>query len=431
MAKPVEMPKLGNTVNECIVTKWRKRKGERVSAGEVIAEIETDKAMFEVPAPMDGTLLETFFDEGMLVPVYTNLFVIGEPGENADIFRPSSSAVRAAGSSAPGAAPALARDSKPATTPIEPQPLPAPEATSRALSPRAGRFADEPDIHPPAVTSSSPGAKVFEPDLRREHDCSAAPSTARKPLPESAQVRSEDSKPAGMIRAAGRGPAPARISIIREIIARRMRESLATTVQYTLNTSADARGLLALRATIKASTGVPDININDLVTFCAVQTLLQMPDLNAEFIDGKIYQHAEIHIGIACDTPRGLMAPVIRDAHRLTIGELALAMKELTAQAVQGTISAYRLSGATFTISNLGGLDIESFTPLLNPPQVAILGVGAICVKPVRRQGKLEFIDAIGLSLTCDHQVIDGAPGARFLRILKDKIENVESLCSI
>ena len=125
------------------------------------------------------------------------------------------------------------------------------------------------------------------------------------------------------------------------------------------------------------------------------------------------------------------MAPVIRDAHRLTIGQLALAMKELTAQAVQGTISADRLSGATFTVSNLGGLDIESFTPLLNPPQVAILGVGVICVKPVRRQGKLEFIDAIGLSLTCDHQVIDGAPGARFLQILKEKIENVESLCSI
>ena len=125
------------------------------------------------------------------------------------------------------------------------------------------------------------------------------------------------------------------------------------------------------------------------------------------------------------------MAPVIRDAHRLTIGELALAMKELTAQAVQGTIAADRLSGATFTVSNLGGLEIESFTPLLNSPQVAILGVGVIFVKPVRKQGKLEFIDAIGLSLTCDHQVIDGAPGARFLQILKEKIENVESLCSI
>jgi pyruvate dehydrogenase E2 component (dihydrolipoyllysine-residue acetyltransferase) len=430
MAKPVEMPKLGNTVNECIVTKWRKRKGERVSAGEVIAEIETDKATFEVPAPMDGTLLETFFDEGMLVPVYTNLFVIGEPGENADIFRPSSSPVTAAGSSAPGAAPALAPDSKPAT-PLEPQPRPASEAASRALRPRAGRFADDHDFQPPAVAGSGPGGRVFEQDLRTERHGSPAPSTARKPLPGSAAVRREDSQPAGMIRAAARGPAPTRISIIREIIARRMRESLASTAQYTLNTSADARGLLALRATIKASTAVPDININDLVTFCAVQALLQMPDLNAEFIDGKIYHYPEIHIGIACDTPRGLMAPVIRDAHRLTIGELALTMKESTAQAVQGTIPADRLSGATFTISNLGGLDIESFTPLLNPPQVAILGVGAICVKPVRRQGKLEFIDAIGLSLTCDHQVIDGAPGARFLQILKDKIENVESLCSI
>jgi pyruvate dehydrogenase E2 component (dihydrolipoamide acetyltransferase) len=431
MAKPVEMPKLGNTVNECIVTKWRKRKGERVSAGEVIAEIETDKATFEVPAPMDGTLLETFFDEGMLVPVYTNLFVIGEPGENADIFRPSSSVVTAAGSSAPGAAPTLAPGSKSAASPIEPRPPLVPEAASKALSPRAGRFADDHDFHPPAVAGSGPAGRVFEQDLRTEHDASPAPSTARTPLPGSAEVRGEDSKPAGMIRAAGSRPAPARISIIREIIARRMRESLASTAQYTLNTSADARGLLALRATIKASTAVPDININDLVTFCAVQALLQMPDLNAEFIDGKIYHYPEIHIGIACDTPRGLMAPVIRDAHRLTIGELALAIKELKAQAVQGTISADRLSGATFTVSNLGGLDIESFTPLLNPPQVAILGVGAICVKPVRRQGKLEFIDAIGLSLTCDHQVIDGAPGARFLQILKDKIENVESLCSI
>ena len=141
------MPKLGNTVNECIITKWRKRKGERVSAGEVIAEIETDKATFEVPAPMDGTLLETFFDEGVLVPVYTNLFVIGEPGENADIFRPSSSAVTAAGSSAPGALRRSRRTRNRSRRRIEPQPPPAPEAASRAFSPRAERFADEHDFH--------------------------------------------------------------------------------------------------------------------------------------------------------------------------------------------------------------------------------------------------------------------------------------------
>ena len=222
-------------------------------------------------------------------------------------------------------------------------------------------------------------------------------------------------------------PAP-RASAIREKIARRMRESLATTAQYTLNTSAGARGLLALRARIKSTS---EININDLVTFCTIQALLQIPDLNAEFIDGVIHKHSAIHIGFACDTPRGLLVPVIRDAHLLGIAELARQMKELAAQALQGTSSADRLSGATFTISNLGNLGIESFTPLLNPPQVAILGVGAIQIKPVRRDGNIKLIDSIGLSLTCDHQVIDGAPGARFLQVLREKIENVEQLCTI
>ena len=136
-------------------------------------------------------------------------------------------------------------------------------------------------------------------------------------------------------------------------------------------------------------------------------------------------------MAFACDTPRGLMVPVIRDAHKLTAGQLSVKMKDLTAQAVKGTISPDDLSGGTFTVSNLGGLGIESFTPVLNPPQVAILGVDSIQLKPVRREGRIEFIDAIGLSITLDHQVIDGAPGARFLRLVKEKIENVESLCTI
>jgi pyruvate dehydrogenase E2 component (dihydrolipoamide acetyltransferase) len=210
-----------------------------------------------------------------------------------------------------------------------------------------------------------------------------------------------------------------------------MRESLTTTAQYTLNSSANASGLLILRARVKASTGVPDININDLVAFCAIRALLDVPALNAEYIEGRIQMHAEVHLGFACDTPRGLLVPVVRNAHVMSAGELATTMKTLTAKAIQGSISPDDLSGGTFTISNLGGLGIESFTPLLNPPQVAILGVGAIQVKPVRQQGRLEFIDAIGLSLTCDHQVIDGAPGARFLQVVKEKIENAERLCTI
>jgi pyruvate dehydrogenase E2 component (dihydrolipoamide acetyltransferase) len=210
-----------------------------------------------------------------------------------------------------------------------------------------------------------------------------------------------------------------------------MRDSLSTTAQYTLHTSANAGGLLLMRAKIKASTGVPDININDLVTFCAIQALLDVPDVNVEFIDGQVHKHREVHMAFACDTPRGLMVPVVRDAHKLTAGQLSVKMKELTAQAVKGTISPDDLSGGTFTVSNLGGLGIESFTPVLNPPQVAILGVDSIQLKPVRREGRIEFIDAIGLSITFDHQVIDGAPGARFLKVVKEKIENVESLCTI
>jgi pyruvate dehydrogenase E2 component (dihydrolipoamide acetyltransferase) len=176
---------------------------------------------------------------------------------------------------------------------------------------------------------------------------------------------------------------------------------------------------------------VPDININDLVAFCTIQALLEVPDLNAEFIDGCIHRHTDVHIGFACDTPRGLMVPVVRNAHRLSAGELSVRMKELAAKAVQGNISVDDLSGATFTVSNLGSFGIESFTPLLNPPQVAILGVNAIQLKAVRRDARIEFIDSIGLSLTLDHQVIDGAPGARFLKVVREKIENVEKLCTI
>ena len=186
-----------------------------------------------------------------------------------------------------------------------------------------------------------------------------------------------------------------------------------------------------MRARIKASSAVPDININDLVTFCTVQALLQVPELNVLFVDGKMIPGQGIHIGFACDTLRGLLVPVVRNAQTMTAAALATRMKDLSDQAVQNKISADDLSGATFTISNLGGLGIESFTPLLNPPQVAILGVDAIQLKAVRREGKVEFIDSIGLSLTLDHQIIDGAPGARFLKVVREKIEKVEQICTI
>ena len=421
MATPVEVPKLGNTVEECLIAKWRKHKGETVSAGEVVAEIETDKATFEVTAPTDGTVLETFFDEGALVPVFTNLFVIGQAGESVDAFRPQGAAAPAVKEAAPTAAPEVPKAERPA-----------PAATSGPLSPRARRFAAEHDFHPAAVTGSGPAGRVLEEDLRKQfYESPRVSSLANKRIEEGMEIGGEGSGTGGMVLSSDLVPPATRVSGIRATIGRRMRESLTTTAQYTLHTSANAGGLLLLRAKIKASTGVPDININDLVTFCAILALTDVPDVNVEFIDGKVHKHREVHIGFACDTPRGLMVPVVRDAHKLTAGQLSVKMKELTAQAVKGTVSPDDLSGGTFTVSNLGGLGIESFTPVLNPPQVAILGVDSIQLKPVRREGRIEFIDAIGLSITFDHQVIDGAPGARFLKVVKEKIENVESLCTI
>jgi pyruvate dehydrogenase E2 component (dihydrolipoamide acetyltransferase) len=400
------MPRLGNTVEECLLVKWRKQKGDRVAEGEVIADIETDKATFEIAAPAAGTLLDLFFGEGDLVPVLTHICVIGEPGEASEPFRPQPAAP-----STP-AAPRERVDAAPAG------PAPQPPGEMR-LSPRARRFAQEHDFHPEMAGGSGPGGRVLEADLRSLYsEMPRVSSLARRKLQE------PGSGIGGMILARDLGQPAARMSSLRELIARRTRESLASTAQYTLHSSADATGLLRLRRRIKES-DLPDINIGDLVLFCAIRALVEMPELNAEFVGGKLRRHSSVHLGFACDTPRGLLAPVIRNSEKLSIGELALRVKELTGQAAGGSIAPDDLTGATFTVSNLGSLGIESFTPILNPPQVALLGVNAIQLRPIRREDTVEFVEHIGLSLTCDHQVIDGAPGARFLALVKRRIESI------
>jgi pyruvate dehydrogenase E2 component (dihydrolipoamide acetyltransferase) len=221
------------------------------------------------------------------------------------------------------------------------------------------------------------------------------------------------------------------LSLVRQKIAKRLRESLLSTAQYTLHTSANAGGLLAVRKRMKASTATAGVNINDLVVFCTVLALLEVLDLNAELVDGTLYRQADINMGFACDTERGLVVPVVHKAQELSLLGLSHRMKELASLAVSGTIAVDDLNGGTFTVTNLGSLGIESFTPVLNPPQVAVLGVDAIGLKAVRKpDGNIEFVDSIGLSLTLDHQVVDGAPGARFLNVLRAKIENVEALCT-
>src|ERR1022692_1944291 len=382
---PVEVPKVGNTVEEVMVGEWRKHKGDQVTAGEIIVEIETDKTTFEITAPVSGTILEVFFTQGALVPVFTNLCTIGEPGEITE-------------APAPATADHAAAPAPPSAAVLSPPPdnrAAGAEPPSAVLSPRARRFANEHNFRPAPIAGSGPGGRVLEADLRE---------------------------------AFAAAPTPERVSNIRETIARRMRESLSTTAQYTMHTSAAAAGLLSLRAQFKASKESSGITIGDMVLFCVAKALAEAPALNAEFIDGRIVRHAEVNLGFACDTDRGLFVPVVKQCQKLTLAELSAKVRQLAEKAVKGTVAADDLRGATFTVSNLGNLGIECFTPILDPPQVAILGVDAIQLKPVRKDGGMAIIDSIGLSLTCDHQVIDGAPGARFLQILTRKIEQVESL---
>ncbi len=442
MATPVEMPKLGNTVEECILAGWRKKKGESVAEGDILADIETDKATFELTSPAGGTFLEAFFGEGSLVPVYANVCVIGAPGENVEAFRPKPVAAAAPVKAAPAASPATTPVHRPAAVtaavPAVSAPAPAVQAAPSQIyaSPRARRFAAERGLALPATPGSGPGGRILEEDVRALYQGSPRVSSlAKKHLEAGWELKGAGSGMGRMVLARDLGEPPIRMSKIRETTARRMRESLATTAQYTLNSAADARGLLSLRKKVKAArdkgAAVADITINDAVMFAVIHALKQMPELNCELIDGKIYRRSEIHLGFACDTEKGLLVPVVRNCEKISINELSGQIKALAAQAQQGSLGADDMAGATFTISNLGNLGITSFTPILNPPQVAILGVDTIEPRPVRQKSRVVFVDHIGLSLTCDHQIIDGAPGARFLKVLREQIEKIESIVDL
>jgi pyruvate dehydrogenase E2 component (dihydrolipoamide acetyltransferase) len=219
----------------------------------------------------------------------------------------------------------------------------------------------------------------------------------------------------------------------RKIIATRMLASLQTTAQLTLNSTADARGLQAHRKRLKASPaewGLQSVTLNDMILFAVARTLPKFLELNGLFQNNAIYRHRAVHLGMAVDTDRGLIVPVIRQADQLSLKALATEAHRLAAACLNGTITADELAGGTFTVTNLGSLGIESFTPVLNAPQLGILGVGSIVLKPVEIDDAVQFIPHLGLSLTIDHQVVDGAPGARFLQTLSQNLAQIELLLS-
>ena len=446
MATAVIMPRQGNTVESCILVEWKKKKGDKVSKGETICEVETDKAVFEVEAPEDGILLDTFFEEGDDIPVLTNIAVIGEENEDYENLRPSLENTAEKIEETPEAEEEKKEAQKGKQTLETVIPEKKEVQGKIGVSPRAKRLAEQKGIDPYKVSGSGPMGRVIERDIQSIIDRSEPLTPAAKELSEMGGLApSEGSGIGGRITTRDVLRSSEKmlkedvireetIKGVRKIISDRMLESLRNSAQLTLNSSADASALLSLRETFKNSkldSRFSKVNINDLIMFAVIKVLPKHPIINSLMIDDKIYYYENIHLGFAVDTPRGLMVPTIKNAQNYNLLDLSNEIKRLANACRDNKIQVEELSGGTFTVTNLGNYGIDDFTPVINLPQTAILGVSRINLKPVQVGSEIKFVPHIGFSLTINHQVIDGVAGAKFLQDLAIAIKEINLLIAI
>lgn len=403
MAKLILMPKQGNTVESCYLSEWLVKEGDNVQIGTPLFGYETDKATFTFEADEEGTFLKRLVQDGDIVPVLEPVGVIGKPGEDIQGLVPKSAAS--------AALTPVITDILPSDTPIA-EKVETSHQINKAgtgASPRAKRLAKTLNLDLTQIPASGPNGRILEQDVQTAFSQAQTPEEMAKGSEESALYTI---KP---------------LSNIRRLIGKAMSDSLAGSAQLTHTLSYDATQVLAYQAKLKKQTEagiLPRITLNDIVLYAVSRVLLKHPELNANFINQSMYYFHHVELGIATDTPRGLMVPTLRQADTLSLVEIATKSKELTSQAIAGNIDPDRLKNGSFTISNLGTLDIEHFTPIINPPQTGILGVNTITtrVRMDKDQGVV-FYQAMGLSLTYDHRALDGAQASRFLKELKLYLE--------
>ncbi len=421
MAVEVIMPRQGQSVESCLILEWKKIEGDRVDSEEPLCVVETDKATFEIEAPADGVLLKILYEEGSDVPVLERIAVIGKEGEDISSFLEDGiddgldvgldpGKEKAQRSTEQISAPAMETESLVSEV-IQPQVSGSDKGIK--ISPRANKLAAAKGIDVEGLTGSGPGGRIIVRDIEEAVD---------------EALRSGQGK-AGPLNDFP-GPVQVRpVEGVRRVISKHLLTSISTTAQYTLNTSAAAEALLSCREKLKVSPeklSLRNISLNDLLIFITAGVLKCSGEINGHYIDNKILLFDHVHLGFAVDTPRGLLVPVIRFADSLSLKDISREAEKLKLACSTGRINPDKLTGATFTLTNLGSLGIESFTPILNTPQIGILGVGSIQLRPVEREGKIEHVRMISLSLTLNHQVVDGAPGARFLGELVKAIESFE-----
>ena len=411
------MPKAGITVESCIIGTWEKKVGDEVKVGDILFTYETDKASFECESTAQGTLLEIFYHEGDEVPCLVNVCAVGNAGEDCSALRPDS-----------GAAPAPVAEEKPAQEPKKEEAAPVVAAATAAagqqtaISPRARKLAERAGVDASLATPTGPNGRIIERDVR---------TLMENPVVAEAKAEAAAPVPAAQAAAPEAEYTDVKFSGIRRAISKSMHTSLSTIAQLTHTNSFDATAILAYRKTLKAAEGeYAGITIGDIVLYAVSRTLLNHPDLNAHMLDDnniRLFKH--VNLGVAVDTPRGLMVPTIFHADEKSLLEISKEVKMLAAQCREGNISPDKLSGGTFTVSNLGSMGVESFTPVINPPQTGILGV-CCTTDRVRKaaDGSIEIYPAMTLSLTYDHRAVDGSPAARFQKELAKNLENFTAL---
>jgi pyruvate dehydrogenase E2 component (dihydrolipoamide acetyltransferase) len=411
MAIPVIMPKQGQSVETCIITQWLKKTGDKVSAGDILFSYETDKAAFDLEAPSDGILLEVFYGEGAEVPVLMNVAVIGQPGESTASFKQDSGQFSLKDEPATKPVPEQAAKQN-----IEEPALSIPETDSKIrISPRARRLAENKHINYTYIAGSGPNGRIIISDIEKALT-DTAPTVTTKVQPGTEFTEQP-------------------LSNVRKLIARAMHSSLQNSAQLTHHMSADVRKLLEARYRIKedlsTGTGKPDITLNDMVCWCVIRALKKFPEANSHFLGDTIRTFNKVHLAIAVDTSRGLMVPAIKNADEMSLQELSRELRQVADACRKGNINPELIqsTAASFTVSNLGSYGVEMFTPVINLPQVAILGICTIINRPADLgNNTFGFVPYIGLSLTYDHRAIDGGPATLFLKEIKKQIENFSYL---
>ena len=398
-AKAVIMPKAGITVESCIIGEWLKQVGDQVKVGDILFTYETDKASFECESTEEGELLAIFFEEGDEVPCLENVCAVGPHGEPTDCLKPGAEPVAVVVEVA--AAPAAAAEAAPAAQIVPGAPV----------SPRAAKLAKAAGVDASLAVGTGPDGRIIERDVQK--------------------LIAEGVPAAKTVACDGPAYEDVKFSGIRRAISKSMHTSLSTMAQLTHNTSFDATNILAYRKMLKAAGDeYAGITLGDIILYAVSRTLLNHPDLNANMLDDnsiRLFKH--VNLGVAVDTPRGLMVPTIVNADQMSLLEISKAVKQLAAECRDGAINPDKLSGGSFTVSNLGNMGVESFTPVINPPQTGILGVcGTIDRVRKAADGSIEIYPAMGLSLTYDHRAVDGTPAAKFQKELAYNLEHFTTL---